>query len=136
MAAEHSCLSPAPALPHLSSLLPCPFSPPSLPRAVATGHYARLAPPEGPGNGGAPRLLRGVDALKDQTYFLATVQPGALRRVLFPVGDLQKPEVRRIAAEEGLAPADRRSSAGICFVGACPRRLATSEPAPALCCGS
>lgn len=77
-------------------------------RAVATGHYARLAPPAGSGDtdaaaaaaaaagataeaaaGGLPRLLRGADHRKDQTYFLASVQPAALRRVLFPVGHLQ-----------------------------------------------
>ncbi|KAL4436704.1 hypothetical protein ABPG75_003843 [Micractinium tetrahymenae] len=81
---------------------------------VATGHYARIQP--GPG-GGPPQLLRGADHGKDQTYFLASVQPAALRHVLFPVGHLQKPEVRRMAAEAGLVPADKRSSAGICFIG-------------------
>ncbi|KAI3426035.1 hypothetical protein D9Q98_008003 [Chlorella vulgaris] len=81
---------------------------------VATGHYAQLAPGSGSGE---VQLLRGADRGKDQTYFLASVQQAALRRVLFPIGHLQKPEVRRLAAEAGLAPADRRSSAGICFIG-------------------
>lgn len=81
--------------------------------AVATGHYARLQA----GSDGLPQLLRGADTRKDQTYFLASVQPAALRRVLFPVGHLQKPDVRRMAAEAGLVPADKRSSAGICFIG-------------------
>ncbi|EFN55599.1 hypothetical protein CHLNCDRAFT_35486 [Chlorella variabilis] len=84
---------------------------------VATGHYARLAPGGGGGGGGGVSLLRGADRLKDQSYFLASVQPAALRRVLFPVGHLSKAEVRRLAAAAGLATADKRSSAGICFIG-------------------
>lgn len=164
---------------------------------MATGHYARLAHDSG---AALPRLLRGVDHHKDQTYFLASVQPHALRRVLFPVGHLQvcslpgpggapcwvegaaqqqsvegqlgkllaacsatpchamlchavlchampcramlcstalrlmpaalnlcwylqKPDVRRLAAEAGLVPADKRSSAGICFIGGRERGL-------------
>eukprot|EP00887_Chlorella_sp_A99_P008097 scaffold12.g8097.t1 len=96
--------------------------------AVATGHYARLRWPGGaPGGGGAsgagaggaalPQLLRGADPRKDQTYFLASVEREAFARALFPVGGLAKPAVRALAAEAGLPPAARRSSAGICFIG-------------------
>ena len=63
------------------------------------------------------QLLRGADPGKDQTYFLASVQRDALPRVLFPVGGLCKAEVRQLASERGLVPAERRSSAGICFIG-------------------
>ena len=63
------------------------------------------------------QLLRGADPLKDQSYFLASVQPHALQRVLFPVGEMCKGAVRQLAGEKGLPPAERRSSAGICFIG-------------------
>lgn len=63
------------------------------------------------------QLLKGLDPSKDQTYFLASIQPQALERVLFPVGGMLKGAVRELAAERGLLPADRRSSAGICFIG-------------------
>lgn len=80
---------------------------------LATGHYARVA------EGGA-RLLRGIDPEKDQSYFLASVRGEALRRACFPLGGLTKREVRSLAAgPAGLPPAvtQRRSSAGICFIG-------------------
>jgi tRNA-specific 2-thiouridylase len=84
---------------------------------VATGHYARIAQaPDG------PRLLRAADANKDQTYFLATVARADLARVLFPVGGLAKPEVRRIAAQAGLPNHRKRDSTGICFIGERPMR--------------
>ncbi len=76
---------------------------------VATGHYARV------GEGG--RLLKAVDPAKDQSYFLHAVESEAFRRVLFPVGELRKTEVRRIAASLGLATAEKRDSTGICFIG-------------------
>ena len=75
---------------------------------IATGHYARIK-----GN----RLLRGVDNNKDQTYFLSQVTPEQLKDVLFPVGDLTKEEVRRIAHENHLPVADKKDSTGICFIG-------------------
>ncbi|MBE6156011.1 MAG: tRNA 2-thiouridine(34) synthase MnmA [Firmicutes bacterium] len=75
---------------------------------VATGHYARTA-------GG--RLLRAKDLNKDQTYFLADVNPGVFREVLFPVGDYTKPEIREIAKAQGLIVADKKDSTGICFIG-------------------
>jgi tRNA-specific 2-thiouridylase len=80
--------------------------------ALATGHYARVAP----GPDGAPRLLRGVDRAKDQSYFLAGIGRAALDRVLFPLGGFAKPEVRRMARERGLAAAERPESQEICFV--------------------
>ena len=84
---------------------------------VATGHYCRKAETVGPD--GAPRyhLLAGSDPNKDQSYFLCQLNQEQLRRALFPIGHLLKPEVRRIAAEQGLATARRKDSQGICFVG-------------------
>ena len=79
---------------------------------IATGHYARvLHAPEG------ARMLRGVDRNKDQTYFLYTLGQAQLSRSLFPVGELEKPEVRRLAAEAGLVTAEKKDSTGICFSG-------------------
>ena len=75
---------------------------------VATGHYARLQ------NG---KLLRGVDSNKDQTYFLSQLTKSQLQNVLFPIGDLEKTEVRRIAKEYGLETATKKDSTGICFIG-------------------
>ena len=74
----------------------------------ATGHYARM-------QGG--RLLRGRDAGKDQTYFLHTVPGAMLARTLFPIGELPKDEVRRLAHEYALPVHDKRDSTGICFIG-------------------
>ena len=83
---------------------------------VATGHYCRK---ETVSVDGRPvcRLLAGSDPNKDQSYFLCQLSQEQLRRALFPVGDLLKPEVRRIAAEQQLATARRKDSQGICFVG-------------------
>ena len=82
---------------------------------LATGHYARLAP----SSNGLPRLLRGLDAEKDQSYFLAGVPGAALAAAEFPVGGLTKNDVKTAAAAHpGLSfLLHRRSSAGICFVG-------------------
>ena len=84
---------------------------------VATGHYCRKEVVTG--EDGAPlyRLLAGSDPNKDQSYFLCQLSQEQLRPALFPVGGLLKPEVRRIAAEQGLATAKRKDSQGICFVG-------------------
>ena len=79
---------------------------------IATGHYARLAMRDG-----RPRLLKGRDGNKDQSYFLYALQARQLERVLFPIGDLTKPEVRRLARDAGLPNYDRRDSTGICFIG-------------------
>ena len=75
---------------------------------IATGHYARIV-----GN----RLLRAVDLNKDQTYFLAQVSEDALKDVLFPIGDLTKPEVREIAKIQNIPTATKKDSTGICFIG-------------------
>ena len=83
---------------------------------VATGHYCRketIETPEGP----IYRLLAGSDPNKDQSYFLCQLTQEQLSRALFPIGHLLKPEVRRIAAEQHLATAQRKDSQGICFVG-------------------
>ncbi len=75
----------------------------------ATGHYARI------GSGG--RLLRGVDAEKDQSYFLHLLRSTELADCDFPVGGLCKPEVRTLARERGLPVFEKRDSTGICFIG-------------------
>ncbi len=80
---------------------------------VATGHYARKKPDPLTGR---QRLLRGVDARKDQSYFLFGLTPAQLETALFPVGDLTKGEVRRLATELGLPTADKPESQEICFV--------------------
>ncbi|MBP5678250.1 MAG: tRNA 2-thiouridine(34) synthase MnmA [Bacilli bacterium] len=75
---------------------------------IATGHYARLE------NG---HLLRGVDSNKDQTYFLCQVSKEQFKNVLFPIGDMEKKEVRKIAEEYDLITAKKKDSTGICFIG-------------------
>ncbi|KAF9053117.1 tRNA-specific 2-thiouridylase [Panaeolus papilionaceus] len=81
----------------------------------ATGHYARKAW----SNSDTPRpqLLRPSDHNKDQTYFLAAIKEPSLRRALFPLEGLTKPEVRVLAKNHGLSTAERPDSVGICFVG-------------------
>ncbi len=75
---------------------------------IATGHYARI---EG------TKLLRAKDLNKDQTYFLSQVPISNFKDILFPIGDLTKPEVRKIATENNLAVATKKDSTGICFIG-------------------
>lgn len=75
---------------------------------IATGHYARTK---------NNKLYRGLDKNKDQSYFLADVSSEQLTDVLFPVGELTKPEVRKIALEQGLNVAEKKDSTGICFIG-------------------
>lgn len=75
---------------------------------IATGHYARM-------NNG--HLLRGIDSNKDQTYFLSQVSKKQLENVLFPVGDMEKKDVRKIAEEYDLITAKKKDSTGICFIG-------------------
>jgi tRNA-specific 2-thiouridylase len=75
---------------------------------IATGHYARVRDGQ---------LLTGLDANKDQSYFLYRVTEDALRKTLFPLGELTKPEVRAMAAKFGLSTANKKESMGICFVG-------------------
>lgn len=77
---------------------------------VATGHYAQVA-----GETGRKHLVRGVDRAKDQTYFLASVNPTILDRLLFPLGAMLKPDVRRHAERFRLITADKRESQELCF---------------------
>ena len=80
---------------------------------VATGHYCRKETlPDG-----TCRILEGSDPNKDQTYFLCQLSQEQLSRTLFPIGDIVKPEVRRIAKEADLPSAEKKDSQGICFVG-------------------
>jgi tRNA-specific 2-thiouridylase len=81
--------------------------------AVATGHYARRSDAAD----GTARILEGADRNKDQSYFLALLRQEQIRHAIFPIGDLQKPEVREVAASLGLATAAKKDSQGICFIG-------------------
>ena len=83
---------------------------------VATGHYCRKEEIEVDGKP-IYRLLAGKDANKDQSYFLCQLSQEQLSRALFPIGDLQKSEVRAIAKELGLVTAEKKDSQGLCFVG-------------------
>jgi len=93
---------------------------------LATGHYAR----SGSVNG-TPALYKAADAGKDQSYFLHAVNAEALGETLFPLGDLQKDEVRRIARDRGLPVHDKKDSTGICFIGERPFRDFLSSYLPA-----
>lgn len=84
---------------------------------VATGHYCRKTTTTLPDGTERFHLLAGSDPNKDQSYFLCQLNQEQLRYALFPIGHLLKPEVRRIAQEQGLATAKRKDSQGICFVG-------------------
>jgi tRNA-uridine 2-sulfurtransferase len=86
---------------------------------IATGHYARvrLNP-----STGFYELLKGVDASKDQSYFLHRLTQAQLSQTLFPVGEIEKTEVRRLADEAGLPNARKKDSTGICFIGERPFR--------------
>ncbi|MSO41858.1 MAG: tRNA 2-thiouridine(34) synthase MnmA [Solirubrobacterales bacterium] len=79
--------------------------------ALATGHYARI---ENDGTG--PLLVAPADAAKDQTYMLAALRPATLSRLRFPLAELTKPEVRRLASAAGLEVAERRDSQDLCFL--------------------
>jgi len=98
--------------------------------AIATGHYARVRQ-----RADRFELLKGLDPLKDQSYFLHRLNQAQLARTRFPVGELRKTEVRRIAAEIGLAVAQKKDSTGICFIGERPfreflNRWLSHEPGP------
>ena len=84
---------------------------------IATGHYARID-----FSGNAFRLLKGKDGAKDQTYFLHRLNQQQLSRVVFPLGELRKAEVRRIALDAGLPNHAKKDSTGICFIGERPFR--------------
>ena len=84
---------------------------------IATGHYSRVRERDG-----KFELLKGLDPLKDQSYFLHRLNQAQLSKTLFPVGELPKTEVRRIALEIGLPNAKKKDSTGICFIGERPFR--------------
>ena len=84
---------------------------------VATGHYCRKAEEVTADGTTIYKLLAGADKNKDQSYFLCQLSQEQLRYAMFPIGDIEKPEVRRIAEEQHLATAKRKDSQGICFVG-------------------
>jgi len=86
---------------------------------IATGHYARVRFNEGTQR---HELLKGLDPAKDQSYFLHRLSQQQLAKTLFPVGELRKTEVRRIADEIGLPNAKKKDSTGICFIGERPFR--------------
>jgi tRNA-specific 2-thiouridylase len=97
---------------------------------IATGHYARVRELNG-----EFQLLKGLDPLKDQSYFLHRLTQAQLAKTLFPVGELPKTEVRRIAAEIGLPNAKKKDSTGICFIGERPfreflNRYLANQPGP------
>ena len=99
---------------------------------IATGHYARVRHNEATGK---HELLKGLDPSKDQSYFLHRLNQAQLSKTLFPVGELHKSEVRRIAAEIGLPNAKKKDSTGICFIGERPfreflNRYISKEPGP------
>ena len=103
---------------------------------IATGHYARVRElpnalaasfsvagvPSNVGSCSGFELLKGLDNTKDQSYFLHRLNQAQLSKVLFPVGELEKTEVRRIAREIGLGNAHKKDSTGICFIGERPFR--------------
>ena len=84
---------------------------------VATGHYCRKETIEGPDGKPVHRILAGSDPNKDQSYFLCQLSQEQLAKAMFPIGDIIKPEVRRLAHEADLPSADKKDSQGICFVG-------------------
>jgi tRNA-specific 2-thiouridylase len=97
---------------------------------IATGHYARVRE-----RAGRFELLKGLDPAKDQSYFLHRLNQSQLAKTLFPVGELKKTEVRRLAEEIGLPNAKKKDSTGICFIGERPfreflNRYISKEPGP------
>ncbi|MEY8878026.1 MAG: tRNA 2-thiouridine(34) synthase MnmA [Leptothrix sp. (in: b-proteobacteria)] len=101
---------------------------------IATGHYARVR--HNPATG-LHELLKGLDPSKDQSYFLHRLSQAQLARACFPVGEIHKSEVRRIAHEIGLPVAAKKDSTGICFIGERPfreflNRYLSNQPGPIL----
>ena len=80
---------------------------------VATGHYAQVETDEN----GVMHMLRGIDNNKDQTYFLSQLSQAQLAKTMFPLGGMEKSEVRAIAERAGLATAKKKDSTGVCFIG-------------------
>lgn len=79
---------------------------------IATGHYTRLRQVQG-----QSQLLKGLDSNKDQSYFLHAVEEAALAKTLFPIGEIEKTEVRAIAEQQGFITHNKKDSTGICFIG-------------------
>jgi tRNA-specific 2-thiouridylase len=79
---------------------------------IATGHYARIDR-----SNSQIKMLKGLDDNKDQSYFLYTLQQHQLEKSLFPIGELEKPEVRKLAEKAGFDTANKKDSTGICFIG-------------------
>lgn len=104
---------------------------------IATGHYARVREVATEGGGSRFELLKALDGSKDQSYFLHRLNQAQLSRTLFPLGEIHKTEVRRIAHEIGLHNAAKKDSTGICFIGERPfreflNRYLPTEPGPIL----
>ncbi|TSH97178.1 tRNA 2-thiouridine(34) synthase MnmA [Verticiella sediminum] len=102
---------------------------------IATGHYARVRTLEAGPRAGQVQLLKALDGTKDQSYFLHRLNQAQLARTLFPLGEIAKTEVRRIAREIGLPNAAKKDSTGICFIGERPfreflNRYLPSAPGP------
>ncbi len=93
---------------------------------IATGHYAQINE-----NNGSFQLLKGLDQNKDQSYFLCRLNQKQLEKALFPIGELEKPEVRKRAEQAGLVTHDKKDSTGICFIGEQPFRQFLSRYIPA-----
>ena len=89
---------------------------------IATGHYARVRE-----NAGQFELLKAIDASKDQSYFLHRLNQSQLSHTLFPLGELHKTEIRKIADDLGLPNARKKDSTGICFIGERPFRERSEE---------
>lgn len=94
---------------------------------LATGHYAQRLQSEHH----EAALFKGVDAQKDQSYFLHQITPAQLNKAIFPLGGLQKKQVRAIAREQGLTTFDKKDSTGICFIGERPFRAFLQQYLPA-----
>jgi tRNA-specific 2-thiouridylase len=89
---------------------------------IATGHYARVREVKSGPDTGRFELLKAVDASKDQSYFLHRLNQAQLAKTLFPLGEIHKTEVRKIAEQIGLPNAKKKDSTGICFIGERPFR--------------
>ncbi|MCZ6803960.1 MAG: tRNA 2-thiouridine(34) synthase MnmA [Proteobacteria bacterium] len=94
-------------------------------KQIATGHYARIH-----SQGNSLQLLKGLDQNKDQSYFLCCLNQAQLRKALFPIGELDKTEVRKRAEQAGLITHDKKDSTGICFIGEQPFRQFLSRFIP------
>ncbi|MPT60003.1 MAG: tRNA 2-thiouridine(34) synthase MnmA [Alcaligenaceae bacterium] len=104
---------------------------------IATGHYARARRVESGPQAGRHQLLKALDGTKDQSYFLHRLNQEQLSRTVFPLGEIRKTEVRRIAHELGLSNAAKKDSTGICFIGERPfreflNRYLPTQPGPIL----